>query len=120
MNTGSAPTDRQARTGEFTPPGMIALARSKISWLRFVVMGPERSPETAGAPPAARRSDGGLARFRIVGAFVGRVVLGDILALVLVELFLHAIVGHGVGVLDRLDRRALGDPRFLARIGEPL
>src|SRR6185437_15935500 len=33
-NTGSAPTDRHARTGELTPPGMTCFARSKIDWLR--------------------------------------------------------------------------------------
>src|SRR5688572_28299829 len=36
MNTGSPPTERHARTGEFTPPGMTPCARSKISWLRLI------------------------------------------------------------------------------------
>src|SRR5437870_5787315 len=36
MNTGSAPTDLHARTGEFTPPGITARARSKIAWLRWI------------------------------------------------------------------------------------
>src|SRR5207249_7362757 len=35
-NTGSTPTDRHARTGELTPPGMTCLARSKIAWLREI------------------------------------------------------------------------------------
>src|ERR1700733_5703656 len=30
-NTGSTPTERHARTGELTPPGMTCFARSKIS-----------------------------------------------------------------------------------------
>src|SRR5579884_2532094 len=33
MNTGSAPTERKARTGEFTPPGMDFFARSNRSLL---------------------------------------------------------------------------------------
>src|ERR1043165_268607 len=45
MNTGSVPTDRHARTGEFTPPGMIALARSKMDWLRWVDIAGEPSPD---------------------------------------------------------------------------
>jgi hypothetical protein len=36
MKSGSMPTERKALTGEFTPPGMTALARSKYSLLRDV------------------------------------------------------------------------------------
>src|SRR5258705_13765609 len=32
-NTGSTPTDRHARTGELTPPGITCFARWKIAWL---------------------------------------------------------------------------------------
>src|SRR4029079_1539828 len=46
MKTGSAPTERHARTGEFTPPGMIAFARSKMDWLRGVDIAGEPSPES--------------------------------------------------------------------------
>src|SRR5215470_3353540 len=35
-NTGSAPTERHARTGELTPPGLTARARSKMDWLRWI------------------------------------------------------------------------------------
>src|SRR3990167_4840100 len=36
---GVPPTARKARTGEFTPPGISALARSNSSWLRSVMVG---------------------------------------------------------------------------------
>src|SRR5690242_16694043 len=36
--TGSPPTPRNARTGEFTPPGSSSLARANTAWLldRFI------------------------------------------------------------------------------------
>src|ERR1700733_2543437 len=51
MNSGSAPTERNARTGEFTPPGIMLSARfcrrRDCSVLRNVVDGIESSqPET--------------------------------------------------------------------------
>src|SRR5215471_6179675 len=34
MKRGVPPTERKARTGELTPPGMVCWARSKSCWLR--------------------------------------------------------------------------------------
>jgi hypothetical protein len=48
MNTGSVPTERHARTGELTPPGMTARARSKIDWLRWIGIAAERTADRAG------------------------------------------------------------------------
>jgi hypothetical protein len=36
MNRGVPPTEPNARTGEFTPPGMTARARANSESLRFV------------------------------------------------------------------------------------
>src|SRR5215831_12785479 len=53
MNTGSAPTERHARTGELTPPGMTARARSKIDWLRWIDIAAERTADRAGGGGSA-------------------------------------------------------------------
>jgi hypothetical protein len=39
INSGSAPTDLQARTGLLTPPGMILAARSYNDWdlVKFIL-----------------------------------------------------------------------------------
>jgi hypothetical protein len=40
MKRGVPPTERKARTGEFTPPGMVRCARSKrVSFLDMSVAG---------------------------------------------------------------------------------
>jgi hypothetical protein len=41
MNRGDPPTERNALTGEFTPPGMVWQARSNSSVLRDMVFGLE-------------------------------------------------------------------------------
>src|SRR6516225_7027779 len=38
MKRGVPPTARKARTGEFTPPGVVCWARSNSAWFRSVVM----------------------------------------------------------------------------------
>jgi hypothetical protein len=65
MNTGSTPTERHARTGEFTPPGMIARARSKMDWLRWVDIA--REPDLK-PPPLPRAPGPGLTRCKLVGS----------------------------------------------------
>jgi hypothetical protein len=42
MNRGCAPTDRQARTGLFTPPGinLCAWEKSLFDWSFFIAAGP--------------------------------------------------------------------------------
>ncbi len=56
---GSAPTERHARTGELTPPGITACARSKMAWLRsvdiartytIVIRRRDAQPHSAGDP----------------------------------------------------------------------
>src|SRR5262249_3043842 len=49
-NTGSTPTLRHARTGEFTPPGITCFARSKIAWLRWMPIA--REPNADRLEPA--------------------------------------------------------------------
>src|SRR6185295_10517714 len=136
-NTGSTPTERQARTGELTPPGMTCWARANSAWLAAMresrsvrsAIGPswdvDRARRGCGKPGASvrqlvaargaptrerRRPRSGLG----VVALVGVVTLVRVVGLVGLGL-----LGGGDVLGGRLGRRGLVDPGVLLGIREP-
>src|SRR5688572_10716913 len=66
MKRGKPPTARNARTGEFTPPGIRRTARANSSALALVaVSGLMRLPFPQGSPEQSRRVSGKVRQYEI-------------------------------------------------------